>query len=100
MSVYSTMTPAVNTQALPTAITTFDVRRLLASTPDAVVEVGPSVTHPNNWNRLRLPDGHSYIVYGAAPTWSLECSCVTDEQSCPACRAAARKASRRTIHNA
>ena len=85
----------VKSQVLPTALTTPDVRRILAEVPTATIEVGPSVGHPRNWNRLHLPDGHNYIVYGCSPTWLLECSCVTPEQSCPACRAAARRSSHR-----
>ena len=99
MSVYHTNDPAVNTQALPTVLTTLDVQHLLAEVPTAKIEVGPS-THPSaSWNRLHLGDA-TYITVGSRTTWQLECSCVLPEQSCPACRAAARKGSRRTIHNA
>ena len=99
MPVYHTDAPSANTQSLPTSLTVFDVRRLLSEVPTATVEVGPS-THPTaSWNRLHLGDA-TYITMGSRTTWQLECSCVLPEQSCPACRAAVRKASRRTIHNA
>ena len=94
MPVYHTSPSPVNTQSLPTVLTTFDVRRLLSEVPTASVEVGPS-THPTaSWNRLHLGDA-TYISTGSRMTWLLECNCVTDTQSCPACRAAARKAERR-----
>ena len=75
MPVYSTPLAVVNTQAIPygtleavpAAITTFDVRRILAEIPTATVEVGPSVSHPRNWNRLHLPNGVSYFSQGS--TW-------------------------------
>ena len=51
----------------PAAITIWDVKRLLAEIPTATVEVGPSVSHPKNWNRLTLPSGVSYLSQGS--TW-------------------------------
>ena len=91
---YHTDAQRVNPQAWPSAITTEDVRAILATDPSASVEVGPSVGHPRNWNALHVGDV-TYVIRGASNWWGMECHCVTDTQSCPACRAAARKASRR-----
>lgn len=97
---YHTPTLAVNPSAWPTAITTEDVQAILAADPTATVEVGPSIGHPRNWNALHIGDAVTYVTRGASNWWNLECDCVLPEQTCPACRMAARRASRRTIRNA
>ena len=78
-SVYHTKTPVVNTLTWPVVIRTEDVEFLVANLAPlgATIEVGPSVTHPRNYNRLILPDGASYITRGSTH-WTLEdaeCSC-------------------------
>ena len=75
-------------EAIRTPHVEFLVRNLASL--GAWVEVGPT-THARSWNTLHLPDGVTYTTHGAGPWWTLdECHCVTDSQSCPACRAAAR----------
>ena len=94
VSSYHTGAQRVNPQAWPSAITTETVRAILATDPTASVEVGPS-THGRQWNALHVGDAATYVIHGAANWWTMECSCVLPEQSCPACRAAARRSSRR-----
>ena len=82
MPVYTPSTPVVNTLTWPVAIRTQDVEFLVANlaTLGATIEVGPSVTHPRNYNRLILPDGASYITRGSTH-WTLEMDADSRDQA-------------------
>ena len=58
----------------PSAIRTEHVQYLLANLASlgAKIEVGPSVGHPRNWNRLDLPGDVSYICHGCSTWWKRE----------------------------
>lgn len=55
----------------PPAIRAEHVEYLLAALPGSQLEIGPSVGHPRNWNRLHLPDGTTYCTSGGA-WWHVE----------------------------